>query len=79
MITTYNTAVSDAASEILLGRNVSGKSHGSPKMFSTSVMKGEIWRRNSMKQKEKRIQESKQEDSEGSEESKGGLDRCSVR
>ena len=27
----------------------------------------------------KRIQESKQEDSEGSEESKGGLDRCSVR
>ena len=32
-----------------------------------------------MKQREKRIQGSKQEDSEGSEESKGGLDRCSVR
>ena len=26
-----------------------------------------------------KIQESKQEGSEGSEESKGGLDRCSVR
>ena len=32
-----------------------------------------------MKQRSKRIQGSKQEDSEGSEESKGGLDRCSVR
>ena len=32
-----------------------------------------------MKQKEQRIQGSKQEDSEGSGESKGGLDRCSVR
>ena len=30
-----------------------------------------------MKQKERKG--SKQEDSEGSEESKGGLDRCSVR
>ena len=40
MITTYNTAVTAAASEIL--RNVAGKSHGSPKMFSTSVMRGEI-------------------------------------
>ena len=25
-----------------LGRNAAGKSHGSPKMFSTSVMRGEI-------------------------------------
>ena len=32
-----------------------------------------------MKQKEQKKQGSKQEDSEGSEESKGGLDRCSVR
>ena len=32
-----------------------------------------------MKQKRERIQGSKQEDSEGSEESKGGLDMCSVR
>ena len=42
MITTYNTAVTDAASERHLGRNVAGKSHGSPKMFSTSVMRGDI-------------------------------------
>ena len=32
-----------------------------------------------MKQKEHRIQGSKQEGSEGSEESNGGLDRCSVQ
>ena len=31
-----------------------------------------------MKQKEQMKQGSKQEDSEGSKESKGGLDRCSV-
>ena len=31
-----------------------------------------------MVQKERRIQGSKQEDSEGSEESKGVLDKCSV-
>ena len=36
MITTYNTAVR------YLVRNAAGKSHGSPKMFSTSVMRGEI-------------------------------------
>ena len=32
-----------------------------------------------MKQKEQKNTGSKQEGSEGSEESKGGLDRCSVR
>ena len=37
MNTTYNTAVTDD-----LGRNAAGKSHGSQKMFSTSVMRGEI-------------------------------------
>ena len=62
-----------------LGRNVAGKSHGSPKMFLTSLMRGEIWRRSGMKRRNKRIQGSKQEVSEGNEESKGGLDRCSVR
>ena len=41
MITTYNTAVTDAASEIL-GKERRRKSHGSPQMFSTSVMRGEI-------------------------------------
>ena len=39
MITTYNTAVTDAASRYL-GRNVAGKFHGSPKMFSIFVMRG---------------------------------------
>ena len=53
MITTYNTAVTDAASEIL-GKERAGKSHGSPKMFSTSVIRGEIERRSSMKQKEQK-------------------------
>ena len=37
-----------------LGRNVSGKSRGSPKMFSTSVMRGEILRKSGMKQKEQK-------------------------
>ena len=41
MITTYNTAVTDAASEIL-GKEHHRKSHGSPKMFLTSVLRGEI-------------------------------------
>ena len=41
MITTYNTAVTDAVSEIL-GKERRRKSHGSPKMFSTSVMRGQI-------------------------------------
>ena len=41
MITTYNTAVTDAASEIL-GEERRRKKPWSPKMFSTSVMRGEI-------------------------------------
>ena len=41
MITTYNTAVTDAASEIL-GKERRRKKPRSQKMFSTSVMKGEI-------------------------------------
>ena len=60
MITTYNTAVTDAASEIL------GKERRRKKPWVTKDVL-------------KRIQGSKQEDSEGSEESKGGQDRCSVR
>ena len=52
MITTYNTAVTDAASEI---RGKEGrKSHGSPKIFSASVMRGEIRRRNGVTQKEQK-------------------------
>ena len=41
MITNYNTAVTDAASEIL-GKERRRKKPWSSKMFSTSVMKGEI-------------------------------------
>ena len=41
MITTYNTALVDAASEIP-GKNIAGKSRGSPEVFSTSVMRVEI-------------------------------------
>lgn len=41
MITTYHTAVTDAASE-KLGKDVAEKSRGPPKMFSTFVVKEEI-------------------------------------
>ena len=41
MITTNNIVVTEAASEIL-GKERRRKKHGSPKMFSTSVMRGEI-------------------------------------
>ena len=41
MIVTYNTAVTDAASEIL-GKERRRKKTWSPKMFSTSVMSEEI-------------------------------------
>ena len=41
MITTYNTAVADAASEVL-GEIRRRKSHGSREMFSISVMRGKI-------------------------------------
>ena len=53
MITAYNTAVTDAASEIL-GKNVSGKSRRLQEKYSASVMKGEILRRSGMKQKEQK-------------------------
>ena len=41
MITTYNTALIFAASEIL-GKEYRRKNRGSPEMFSTSVNRGEI-------------------------------------
>ena len=53
MLTTYNTAVTDAASEIL-EKECRRKKCGSPKTFSTSVIRGEIWRRSGMKQKEQK-------------------------
>ena len=79
MITTYNTAVTDAASEIL------GKERRRKKPWVTKDVLDLCDERRDLKKKRfeaegaKKIQGSKQEDSEGSEESKGGLDRCSVR
>ena len=40
MITTYNIAVTDLPVRYL-GTNVTGKCHGSPEMFSTSLMRGD--------------------------------------
>ena len=53
MITTYNTVVTDAASEILC-RNVAGKSRESTRMCSTSVMRRGILRKSAIKQKEQK-------------------------
>ena len=61
MITTFNTAVTDATSEIL------GKERRRKKPWVTKDVLDLC------------DEGSKQEDSEGSKESKGGLDRCSVR
>ena len=48
--------------------------HGSPEMFSTSLMTGDEGEEGA-----EQYREASKEDSEGSEESKRGLDRCSVR
>ena len=53
MITTYNAAVTDAASEVL-GKERRRKKPWVPKMFSTSVMREEILRTSGMKQKEQK-------------------------
>ena len=66
MITTYNTVVTDAASEIL------GKERCRKKPWVTKEFLDLCDVRKKLKKK-------RYEDSEGSEESKGGLDRCSVR
>ena len=79
MITTYNTAVTSAASEML------GKEPRRKKPWVTKDVLDLCVERRDLKKKRykavgaKIIQGSKQEDSEGSEESKGGLDRCSMR
>ena len=79
MITTYSAAVTDAASEIL------GKERRRKKPWVTKDVLDLCDERRDLKKKRykaegaKRIQGSKQEDSEGNEESKGKLDRCSVR
>ena len=81
MITTYNTAVTDAVNEVL------GKEHRrkTPRVTKCVLDFCDETRYLTKKRyeaeggKERKIQGSKQEDSEGSEESKGELDRCSVR
>ena len=80
MIATYNIAVAEAASEIR-GRNVAGKSRGSPEMFSTFDLFDQRRFEEEVVQsrRRKRIQGSKQEDSGGNEESKRGLGGCSMR
>ena len=50
MITTYNTAVTDAASETL---GMQKKQRGSPEMVLTSVVRAEIGRKSWMKQEQK--------------------------
>ena len=81
MITTYNTAVTDAASEIL------GKERRRKKLWVTKDVLDLCDERRELKKKRYEAEGAKeyreanrmQEDSEGSEESKGELDRCSVR
>ena len=80
MITTYNTAVTDAASEILVEERRRKKPWVTKDVLDLCDERRDlkkkryaVWSRRS-----KRIQGSKQEGSEGSEESKGRLDRCSV-
>ena len=77
MITIYNTAVTDAASEILWKERRRKKPWVTKDVLDLCDERFEEEAVGS--RRSKRIQGSKQEDSEGSEESKGGLDRCSVR
>ena len=85
MITTYNTAVTDAASEIL------GKERRRKKPWVTKDVLDLCDERRDLKKKRyeaegakeyreanRRVQKAVKK-AEGSEESKGGLDRCSVR
>ena len=77
LITIYNTAVTDAASEIL------GKERCKKKPWVTRDVLDLSDERRNLKKKHYEAEGAKEyreanEDSEGSEESKGGLDRCSV-
>ena len=79
MITTYNIAVTDAASEILWKERRRKKPWVIKDVLDLCDERRDLKKKKKKKKKEQRIQGSKQEDSEGSEESKEGLDRCSVR
>ena len=79
MIITYNTAVTDAASEIL------GKERRRKKPWVTKDVLDLCDERRDFKKKRyeaegaKEYREANRRIQKGSEESKGGLDRCSVR
>ena len=77
IITIYNTAVTDEASD-KLGKKRRRKTPYVPRdvfdFCDEEIFKEEAL----LSKRSKIIQESKQEDCEGSEESKGVLDRCSV-
>ena len=76
MITTHNVAVTDAASEIL------GKERRWKKRWVTKDVLDLCDEKRDLEKKrheEEGAKEYSEEDSVGSEESKGGLDRCSVR
>ena len=79
MITTYNTAVTDVASEILGKERRRKKPWATKDVLDLCDERIDLKKKRYEKRRSKRIQGSKQEDSEGSEESKGGLDWCSVR
>ena len=72
MITTYNTAVTNAANGILGKECRRKKAVGHLYDGRTDLKKKRY-------EAEANIQGSKQDNSEGSEESTGGLDRCLVR
>ena len=78
MITTYNTAVTDAASKILGQKRRRIKPWATKDVLDLRDERTELKKKRYEAEGEK-IQGNKQEDSEGSEESKGGLDRCPVR
>ena len=79
MITTYNTAVTDAASEILGKERRRKKPWVTKDVLDLCDKSRDLKKRRYEAERSKRIQGSKQEDSESNEESKGGLDRCSVQ
>ena len=78
MITTYNTAVTDAASEVLLGKERHRKTPWVTKDVLDLCDESRDLKKKRYEAEGAKIHGSKQEDSEGSEESKGGLYRCSV-
>ena len=78
MTTTYNTTVTDAANEILRKERRRKRPWVAKDVLDLCDERRDLKKKRYDK-KSKIIQGTKQEDSEGSGESKGGLDRCTVR